>query len=488
MLSRWLRRPGQNFGAALVRAAGEALAHPESLDAPTLSRRLADLANAAQEDDDSLFVSRLADAAPTLLGHLLSFELDGSPPGLLRAYSGDAFGRFLHTLAVTPRPVNGSILEIGANPYLFHILLRAVFPKADLVGSNFFDHDIFSTRIGNVRHRLRSVRLDEVLDFDFPTFNVETVHPYPYPAGSFDVVFFCETLEHLVVNPLRVFREIRRILRPGGHLVLTLPNAVRLVNVAAMLAGRNFFDLYQVGNGVHGRHNREFSLAEVRTLLERDGYEIVRAETRDRFDYDKIPIEAVDYSAPPAILPFEKGDLLRWIARAGGTTADRGDNIYVVARRPATARPLARGLPVPSGATDDASSSKPDSERLISFLDGLEETTEGLRVTGWAFYTDDASAVPAEAEIVLRGSDRSTIHRAEGMPRADVASAHGLEHDVVGFTTVVPWSELPVPPFEVRLRLCSSTGTTAERSLGTWEGSAGHTLRDTSAGGSPDVP
>ncbi|HYN41009.1 MAG TPA: class I SAM-dependent methyltransferase, partial [Thermoanaerobaculia bacterium] len=222
-MSRWLRRPGQDPAAALVRAAGEAKVHPESLDAPALSRRLADLVNAAQQDDDALFVSRLADAAPALLGHLLSFELDGSPPGLLQAYSGDAFGRFLHTLAVTPRPVNGSILEIGANPYLFHILLRAVFPKADLAGSNFFDHDIFSTRIGNARHRLRNVRLDEVLDFDFPTFNVETVHPYPYPAGSFDVVFFCETLEHLVVNPLRVFREIRRILRPGGHLVLTLP-------------------------------------------------------------------------------------------------------------------------------------------------------------------------------------------------------------------------------------------------------------------------
>lgn len=488
MLNRWLRRPGQDFGAALVQAAREALARPELLDAPALSKRLADLANAAQADDDSVFVNRLADAAPALLGHLLSFELDGSPPGLLRAYSGDAFGRFLHTLAVTPRPVTGPILEIGANPYLFHILLRAVFPGAELVGSNFFEHDIFSTRIGSARHRLRNVRLDEVLDFDFPTFNVETVHPYPYPAGSFDVVFFCETLEHLVVNPLRVFREIRRILRPGGHLVLTLPNAVRLVNVAAMLAGRNFFDLYQVGNGVHGRHNREFSLAEVRTLLERDGYEIVRAETRDRFDYEKIPIEAVDYSAPPAILPFEKGDLLRWIERAGGTTADRGDNIYVVARRPAAARPLRREIQVPSGATVDASSSMPDNDRLISFLDGLEETPEGLRVTGWAFYTDDASGVPAEAEIVLRGSDRSTVRRAEGMPRADVASAHGLENDVVGFTTVVPRPELPVPPFEVRLRVGSSTGTTAERPLGTWDRPASHPPSDTSTGGSPDVP
>jgi SAM-dependent methyltransferase len=48
-----------------------------------------------------------------------------------------------------------------------------------------------------------------------------------------------ETLEHLVVNPLAVFRKIRRILRPGGSLLITLPNALRLTNFALMLDGRS---------------------------------------------------------------------------------------------------------------------------------------------------------------------------------------------------------------------------------------------------------
>jgi hypothetical protein len=132
------------------------------------------------------------------------------------------------------------------------------------------------------------------------------------------------------------------------------------------------------------------------------------------------------------------------------------------------------GGPDASAAASDASSPPPDSERLISFLDALEETSDGLHVTGWAFFTDDASGYPAVADIVLRGTDRSTIHRAEGMPRADVASAHGLEHDAVGFAIVVPRSALPSAPFEVRLRLRCVSGATAERSLDTWSRHSSH--------------
>lgn len=478
---------GPNPAAALLQAATEARAHDAPLDPSPLSGRLAGFARAAESGDDARFLSSLVDASPALLAYFLSWELDDSPPGLLRGYTGDAFCRFLHTLELTPMPVAGPILEIGANPYLFHLLLRAVFPKASLAGTNFFDHDIFSTRIGSARHRLRSAALGETIDFEFPTFNVETVHPYPYPAGSLDVVYFCETLEHLVVNPLRVFREIRRVLRPGGHLVLTLPNAVRLTNVAAMLAGRNFFDLYQEGNGVHGRHNREFTLAEVRALLERDGYEIVRAETRDRFDYEKVPIEAVDYSGPPAALPWGKADLEDRIRRAGGTTADRGDNIYVVARRPAAAH-ATKSRPVENAEQHpEALRASPESNRLISFLDALEETPEGLRITGWAFFTDDASGLPAKAEIVLLGLGGTTSRAAELMSRPDVAAAHGLEQDEVGFTVLVPGSGLPEAPFEVRLRLRSVTGSMAERPLSRWERACAHRSGGADAGKGADA-
>ena len=41
--------------------------------------------------------------------------------------------------------------------------------------------------------------------------------------NSFDTVISCETVEH-VPDPRRAIRELARVLRPGGILVLTCPN------------------------------------------------------------------------------------------------------------------------------------------------------------------------------------------------------------------------------------------------------------------------
>jgi SAM-dependent methyltransferase len=47
---------------------------------------------------------------------------------------------------------------------------------------------------------------------------------FPFEDGSFDAVFFSEVFEH-VFNPDEFLSEVRRVLRPGGRILLTVPFA-----------------------------------------------------------------------------------------------------------------------------------------------------------------------------------------------------------------------------------------------------------------------
>jgi hypothetical protein len=79
--------------------------------------------------------------------------------------------------------------------------------------------------------------------------------------------------------------EINRIMKPGGHLVLTTPNIASLRAVAAILLGYHpgFFPAYirpnDSGAEVEPRHNREYTPREIERLLLESGFEVVRLET-----------------------------------------------------------------------------------------------------------------------------------------------------------------------------------------------------------------
>ncbi|MBM3845646.1 MAG: class I SAM-dependent methyltransferase [Verrucomicrobia bacterium] len=63
--------------------------------------------------------------------------------------------------------------------------------------------------------------------------------PLPFSDASFDVVVMTEVMEHLRF-PKQVLQEIRRVLRPGGRFVGSVPNAFRLRNRLKFMVGKPF--------------------------------------------------------------------------------------------------------------------------------------------------------------------------------------------------------------------------------------------------------
>ncbi|MFA6242113.1 MAG: methyltransferase domain-containing protein [Candidatus Hydrogenedentales bacterium] len=74
----------------------------------------------------------------------------------------------------------------------------------------------------------------------------------PYEDSFFDLVLFASVVEHLY-NPHTVLREIARVLRPGGLLVLEAPNAVALGRRLDALMGRNPFRWFNQYNAVENK-------------------------------------------------------------------------------------------------------------------------------------------------------------------------------------------------------------------------------------------
>jgi len=65
---------------------------------------------------------------------------------------------------------------------------------------------------------------------------VDAEDALPFEDGSFDVVVMGEVLEHLA-DPVAAVANVRRVLRPGGRFVGSVPNAFRLKNRLRFLRG-----------------------------------------------------------------------------------------------------------------------------------------------------------------------------------------------------------------------------------------------------------
>jgi len=106
--------------------------------------------------------------------------------------------------------------------------------------------------------------------------------PYPLPDDTFDAVLLTEVFEHLREYPITSLHEARRVLRPGGCLYLTTPNAAYVRNRVQLLLGRSTATrlVDWIGGIPLARHAREYTFGEMRKLLQLADLEPVMVTSR----------------------------------------------------------------------------------------------------------------------------------------------------------------------------------------------------------------
>jgi SAM-dependent methyltransferase len=224
----------------------------------------------------------------------------------MKNYCSSDFRRFVYTWGLT-NGLSGELLELGANPYFTTMLLRR-FTSMTITMANYFqdslpDHGIQEVVYPDVDGS------EAIATLPFDHFNIENSR-FPYGDGRFSTVLFCEIIEHLLLDPLSVLLEIRRVLMPGGRLILTTPNVSRLENVAKMISGANIYDPYS-GYGPYGRHNREYNRHELFLLLGFAGYTIESMFTADV--HDNLAHQYASLSDLNPLIRFREGDLGQYI-------------------------------------------------------------------------------------------------------------------------------------------------------------------------------
>jgi len=238
----------------------------------------------------------------------------------MRNYSTHDFKRFVYTLGLVAE-MTGKCLELGANPYFTTMLLKQ-FTNLELSLANYFGSEI-KDGIQEVSYRSFKDHTPLKESLNFKLFNTESEN-FPYEDASFDVVIFAEIIEHLTVDPCRALREIKRILKPQGVLILTTPNVARLENVARLCAGENLYDPYS-GYGVYGRHNREYNHHELITLLNYVGFDCERSFSADV--HHNATEKFVDITKIFKILEFRKPDLGQYIFIKARNTERNGTKL-----------------------------------------------------------------------------------------------------------------------------------------------------------------
>ena len=147
---------------------------------------------------------------------------------------------------------------------------------------------------------------------------------WEYPDQSIDIIASMEVLEHVSDLPdgindnfsgngvAAILRQSYRVLKPGGILFITTPNAGSVYTLIRALAGEPPW--------LYPYHVREYTLKEIRTFLEEAGFKIRRTQAVHCLSIDK----KIDYTV---LFQTLLGSLIYQ------NFQDRGDDLFIMAEK-----------------------------------------------------------------------------------------------------------------------------------------------------------
>jgi glycosyltransferase involved in cell wall biosynthesis/SAM-dependent methyltransferase len=229
--------------------------------------------------------------------------------------------RLVRTLELTPRGTDSDrALEMGAYMHITPAL-KTNRGYGEVWGS-------YLGPPGRVDQSRIVSESGEVFECRLDLFNAEK-DPYPYPDEHFSTVLCCELLEHLEGDPMHMMAEINRILRPGGHLVLTTPNICSLRSAGALLLGYHpgLFHQYvrpDENGDADPRHSREYAPRDIQEMFEAAGFVVERLETGPYLQQRSAEFDWVKHLMKRYQLQDHlRGDVIYAVGRKTGAVAER---------------------------------------------------------------------------------------------------------------------------------------------------------------------
>ncbi len=121
--------------------------------------------------------------------------------------------------------------------------------------------------------------------------DAETVD-LPYEEETFDQIICADVLEHLVA-PGKVLRRLRRLLKPGGQLLVSVPNIRNFYTLARSLDEGRWE--YEDAGILDRTHLRFFTRTDFENVLHRSGYRLLKTQTvhdmRMQFSVESFPAD-----------------------------------------------------------------------------------------------------------------------------------------------------------------------------------------------------